>query len=183
MLNDTKQWVALYTNSRAEKKTAQTLQTAGFEVYLPLQHTRRQWSDRWKSVEVPLINSYVFAKIRDKDVTPVRATAGVVTIVSWHGKPAIIPDKEINAIKQLMDAAAEVHVKNNSQLKRGARVRIVEGPFTNMEGMLISDCEEGNFCVSISGLDFALVTTIEESILVPVEEDPNQQKGFRDEED
>ena len=149
MLNDTKQWVALYTNSRAEKKTAQTLQTAGFEVYLPLQHTRRQWSDRWKSVEVPLINSYVFAKIRDKDVAP----------------------------------AAEVHVKNNSQLKRGARVRIVEGPFINMEGMLISDCEEGNFCVSISGLDFALVTTIEESILVPVEEDPNQQKGFREEED
>ena len=178
MLNDTHQWVALYTNSRSEKKTAQTLQNAGYEVYLPLQRIRRHWSDRWKSVEVPLFNSYIFAKIRARDVTPVRNSAGVVTIVSWHGKPAIIPDKEINAIKQLMDAAAEVHVKNNSQLKRGARVRIVEGPFINMEGMLISDCEEGNFCVSISGLDFALVTTIEQSILVPVEENTSNPEGI-----
>ena len=181
MLNDTHQWVALYTHSRAEKKTAQTLQTAGYEVYLPLQHTRRQWSDRWKSVEVPLFNSYIFAKIRDKDVAPVRTSAGVVTIVSWHGKPAIIPEKEIDAIKRLMDAQAKIHVKNSTQLKRGAKVRIVEGPFVNMEGMLISDCEEGNFCVSISGLDFALVTTIEESILVPAEDDINCQKGLGEE--
>ena len=173
MLNDRHQWVALYTNSRAEKRTAQTLQTSGYEVYLPLQRTRRQWSDRWKSIEVPLINSYVFAKIRARDVAPIRATAGVVTIVSWHGKPAIIPEREINTIKRLMEAEAEVHIKNNSQLKRSAMVRIVEGPFINMEGMLISDCEEGNFCVSISGLDFALVTTIEESILVPVEPTEN----------
>ena len=173
MLNDRHQWVALYTNSRAEKRTAQTLQTSGYEVYLPLQRTRRQWSDRWRSIEVPLINSYVFAKIRARDVAPIRATAGVVTIVSWHGKPAIIPEREINTIKRLMEAEAEVHIKNNSQLKRGAMVRIVEGPFINMEGMLISDCEEGNFCVSISGLDFALVTTIEESILVPVEPTEN----------
>ena len=178
MLNDTHQWVALYTNSRAEKKTAQNLQNAGYEVYLPLLHTRRQWSDRWKIVEVPLINSYIFAKIRAKDVAPVRASAGVVAIISWHGQPAIIPDREIDAIKRLMDAQAAIHVRNNAQLKRGAKVRIVEGPFVNMEGMLISNCEDGNFCVSITGLDFALVTTIEESILVPVEEDPNQQKGI-----
>ena len=178
MLNDTPQWVALYTNSRAEKKTAQTLHDAGYEVYLPLLHTRRQWSDRWKVVEVPLINSYIFAKIRAKDVAPVRASAGVVAIISWHGQPAIIPDREIDAIKRLMDAKAAIYVKNSSQLRRGVKVRIVEGPFVNMEGLLISNCEDGNFCVSISGLDFALVTTIEESILVPVEEEDKQQKGL-----
>lgn len=181
MLNETHQWVALYTNSRAEKRTAQTLQTAGYEVYLPLQHKLHRWSDRWKSVEVPLISSYIFAKIRSKDVVPVRNASGVVCIISWNGKPAVIPDSEIDAIKRLMDAEAEVYVKNNSQLKRGTRVRIIEGPFVNMEGMLISECEEGNFCVSISGLDFALVTTIEESILVPAEEDSNRQKGIWEE--
>ena len=181
MLNDTHQWVALYTNSRAEKKTAQTLQNAGYEVYLPLQRIRRQWSDRWKSVEVPLINSYIFAKIRARDVAPVRTSAGVVCIVSWHGKPAVIPDREIDAIQRLMDAQAAIHVKNTSQLKRGAKVRILEGPFVNMEGMLVSDCEEGNFCVSISGLDFALMTTIEESILVPAESDLNGQKSLWEE--
>lgn len=181
MLNKNPQWVALYTNSRAEKRTAQTLQAAGYEVYLPLQHIRRQWSDRWKVVEVPLINSYIFAKIRAKDVVPVKNTAGVVYIVSWHGAPAVIPDSEIAAIKQLMDSQLEIHVRNTTQLKRGTKVRILEGPFVNMEGLLISDCEDGNFCISITGLDFALVTTIEQSILVPAEEDPNAQKGLWEE--
>ena len=37
MLNDTPQWVALYTNPRAEKKTCQNLQELGYEAYVPLQ--------------------------------------------------------------------------------------------------------------------------------------------------
>ena len=177
MLNDTPQWVALYTHSRAEKSAVQNLQNAGFEAYLPLQHIRRQWSDRWKVVEVPLFRSYVFAKICAKDVTPVRNTAGVVCIVSWHNQAAIIPEKEIAAIKRLMDSEKEIYVKSTSQLKRGTRVRILEGPFVNMEGLLVSDCEAGNFSISITGLDFSLVTTIEQSILAPIiDDDPTQQE-------
>ena len=178
MLNERPQWVALYTNSRAEKQTARLLQQAGYEAYLPLQIKRHRWSDRWKNVEVPLISSYIFAKICSKDVVPVRNINGVVYIVSWRGHPAVIPDSEIDAIKRLMEAQTEVFVRNTSMLKRGTMVRIVEGPFVNMEGMLVSDCEDGNFCVSISGLDFALVTTIEDSILVPIEESPKRQKGI-----
>jgi transcription antitermination factor NusG len=178
MLNDTYQWVALYTNSRAEKSTAQNLQKAGIEVYLPLRRRLHRWSDRWKSVEEPLIRSYLFAKIRARDVVPVRHVAGVVTIVSWHGVPAVIPDKEMNAMKRLVDSENEIYVKNSSQLKRGAMVRIIEGPFVNMEGMLVSECEDGNFCISISGLDFALVTSIEGSLLTPIGDTSEKPKGI-----
>ena len=63
--------------------------------------------------------------------------------------------------------------KNNTQLKRGDRVRIIEGPLVNMECELVSDGEDGNFCVSILGLDYSIITTINENILVPVEENTN----------
>ncbi len=171
MLNDTPQWVAIYTNPRAEKRAVQRLNDQGFEAYLPLLIKLHQWSDRWKHVKVPLLPSYIFAKIRAKDVTPVRNSASVSHIISWHGAPAVIPEQEILAMKRLVDSSATIHVRNTSQLKRGTKVRIVEGPFVNMEGMLVSDCEDGNFSISISGLDFTLVTSIEQSILVPIEEE------------
>ena len=36
MLTSNPQWVAIYTNPRWEKKTADNLRRAGYEVYLPL---------------------------------------------------------------------------------------------------------------------------------------------------
>lgn len=178
MLNDTPQWVALYTNPRAEKSTAANLQSLGIETYLPLQHAIHRWSDRWKSVEVPLLTSYIFVKIRNTDVVRIRGAKGVSFIVSWHGQPGIIPDNEIESMRRLMDAQAQVKVMNDSELKKGAQVRIVEGQFAGMEGTLITDCQDGNFGISLSGLNFSLVMEIEKSILEPVREPQKTKKGL-----
>ena len=134
MLNDTPQWVALYTNPRAEKKTCQNLQELGYEAYVPLQRKLHKWSDRWKSVEVPLLNSYIFVKMREKDVIPIRTAKGVHHIISWHGKPAVIPDKQIEAMRRMVDAEANLQVMNDEALKKDAYVRIVEGQFAGLEG-------------------------------------------------
>ena len=56
------QWFALYTRPKAEKKVEERLSLAGFDSFLPLQTVIKQWSDRKKKVEIPLINSYVFVK-------------------------------------------------------------------------------------------------------------------------
>ena len=178
MLNDTPQWVALYTNPRAEKATAKRLQDLGYEAYLPLQHKLHRWSDRWKSVEVPLLPSYLFVKIRSTDVVPIRGINGVSFIVSWHGKPGVIPDDEIKSMRRMVDADAQIHVMNDSELKKGAHVRITEGQFAGMEGTLISNCSGGNFGISISGLNFALVMDIESSILEPVREKKGSKQGL-----
>ena len=176
MLNDTPQWVAIYTNPRAEKRADERLKKLGFETYLPLQRKLHRWSDRWKNVDVPLIPSYMFAKIRITDVEPVRGSEGVGHIVSWHSKPAVIPDSEIETIRRLMNAEAEVNAVNDSGLKKGKRVRIIGGQFEGMEGTLISDCEEGNFGINISGLNVALVMVIEQALLQPVEEPKHRKR-------
>lgn len=177
MLNDTPQWVAIYTSPRAEKQTAKRLHDLGYETYLPLHHTLHRWSDRWKNVEEPLFFSYLFAKICLKDVVPVRNTSGVSYLVSWKGKPAIIPDKEIEAIRRLMDAEAKVNVVKDSDLKKGKKVRIIGGQFAGMEGELISDCEDGNFGLTITGLNFALVIEIQKALLRPIREQ-KRKKGI-----
>ena len=178
MLNDTPKWVALYTNPRAEKKTCQNLQELGYESYVPLQRKLHKWSDRWKNVEVPLLTSYIFVKMREKDVIPIRAVKGVHHIISWHGKPAIIPDKQIEAMRRMVDAEANMQVMNDEALKKGAYVRIVEGQFAGLEGTLISDCANGNFGVSISGLNFTLVMQVESSLLQVIPDQTPREKGI-----
>ena len=176
MLNDTPKWVAIYTNPRAEKRANERLKYLGYETYLPLQRKLHRWSDRWKNVDVPLITSYMFVKMCAKDVVPVRAAEGVSYIVSWHSQPAVIPDSEIEIIRRLMEAEAEVNAVNDSRLKKGKRVRIIGGQFEGMEGTLISDCEEGNFGINISGLNVALVMVIEQALLQPVEEPKHRKR-------
>ena len=59
-------WYVVKTRSRAEQKVAQRISAKGLNVYLPLQKTIRQWSDRKKKVEVPLISSTLFVKTEEK---------------------------------------------------------------------------------------------------------------------
>ena len=55
-----KKWNAIYVASRQEKKVFDVLQKKGIQSYLPLVKTLRQWSDRKKMVEFPLLPGYVF---------------------------------------------------------------------------------------------------------------------------
>src|SRR5688572_20945239 len=96
-------WFAVYTKPRWEKKVVKLLVEKGIENYCPLNKVRRQWSDRIKLVEEPLFKSYVFVRVCEEDRTTVRMTDGVINFVYWNGKPAIIKDKEIQAIKLFLD--------------------------------------------------------------------------------
>ena len=59
-------WYVVYTKSKQEKKVAEGLKKLGIEAYCPLVTVMKQWSDRKKKVEVPLINSYVFVNIDER---------------------------------------------------------------------------------------------------------------------
>jgi transcription antitermination factor NusG len=62
MAEQTKIWHALYVASRQEKKVFERLQQNNIETYLPIIKTMRQWSDRKKMVELPLLNGYIFVR-------------------------------------------------------------------------------------------------------------------------
>src|SRR5687768_17707519 len=96
-------WFAIYTRPRWEKKVHGLLSQKGIESYCPLNKVRRKWSDRIKLVEEPLFKSYVFVKVEESGRTSVRMTDGVINFVYWDGKPAVVKDKEIEAIKLFLE--------------------------------------------------------------------------------
>lgn len=123
------EWFALYTKPRNEKRVAENLVALGIEAYCPLVTTIKQWSDRKKKVESPLIPSYVFVKIEESNRKDVFQVAGVVQYVFWLGKPAIIKPQEIEVLKtQLAMPVVKVDIETwtpNSQ------IQINEGLFKN----------------------------------------------------
>ena len=159
-------WLAVYTKPRWEKKVNKLLQEKGVESYCPLNKIRRKWSDRIKTVEEPLFKSYVFVKVNDEDRTEVRMTPGVINFVYWQGKPAVIKEKEINAIKRFLDEYENVEVKP-IEVKVNERVKITTGPLMDQEGQVL-EVKHKTATVAIDSLGYMLVASVEKSKLASV---------------
>jgi transcriptional antiterminator RfaH len=127
-------WFVLYTKSRQEKKVAIQLEKMGITVYCPLITQIHQWSDRKKKVEVPLISSYVFVKLKEKDRETVFGVPGIVRYVYWLEKPAIVRDHEIAIMKEWL--SAEIVDAKVESLRRGDRMNIPSGVFEGEEGIV-----------------------------------------------
>lgn len=125
-------WYALYTKARNEKKVADELNKRGITAYCPLLTQVKQWSDRKKKIEVPLISSYVFVHLEDKEREKVFAVNGVVRYLYWLGKPAIVRDEEIAALQQAMQGSFSSATL--SAIKPGANITIPNGPFKGQNG-------------------------------------------------
>jgi len=133
-------WYALYTKPRNEKKVEEQLHKMGLEVFCPKVTVVKQWSDRKKKVSQPLIPSYVFIKIKEQERDLVFSVSGVVRYLFFLGKPAIIKESEINAMKETLNHDfKEVGVMD---LEKGQKFTIEEGTFKGQEATFIE--QKGN---------------------------------------
>jgi transcription antitermination factor NusG len=153
----------VYTRPRWEKKVNQLLIEKGLESYCPLNKVRRKWSDRVKIVEEPLFKSYVFVKVSDDDRTAVRMTNGAINFVYWDGKPAVIKEKEIIAIKRFLNEYENVEAVP-ADLKINQRVRITNGTLMDQEGKVL-DIRHKTARVAIDSLGYILVAYIDRTKL------------------
>ena len=130
-----KNWYALYTKPRWEKKVAKQLEEIDIETYCPTVTEVRQWSDRKKKVTTPLFKSYVFVHLPEKERTRVFDVPGVVQYIFWLGKPAIIRDKEIETIKHWLEdgRAEDVEI---GHLTPGDKITIAGGSFKGQDAVI-----------------------------------------------
>jgi transcription antitermination factor NusG len=152
-------WYAVYTNPRAEKLVWGRLEELNLEAFLPLQKTYRQWSDRKKMVEKPLISSYVFVKVIPKQFPLVFKTPGVVKFVSFEGQPVPIPQNQIDNLKLLINSNAEIEV-TLEHLEKGDNVRVMRGSLTGLTGELILHGGKKKVVIRIDKLEQNIIVTI-----------------------
>ncbi|GAA4321255.1 hypothetical protein GCM10023184_06910 [Flaviaesturariibacter amylovorans] len=147
----------------------QLLLQKGVESYCPLNKVHRKWSDRIKLIEEPLFKSYVFVRIEEDRRTEVRMTEGVINFVYGDGKPAVIKDKEIQAIQRFLSEYEDVEVVKVNW-KPNERVMITGGALINTEGRVVQVGSK-TVKVMIESLDYLLLAKIDKSKLIPLGED------------
>ena len=97
-----KQWYVVYCKPNTEKKTADKLKKCGIDVYCPLQKQTRQWSDRKKKIEVPVLPSMLLVNLRPQERIQVFEVSTVRQYLFWLNKPAIVRAEEIEKLRKAL---------------------------------------------------------------------------------
>jgi transcriptional antiterminator RfaH len=169
------QWYAVYTRVCNEKKVAAEFAKQHIEHYLPLFTTIRKWSDRKKTLQVPLINSYLFVHITNKQYMKVLQTNGVVKILHFDGKPVPIPEYQITNLKILLGAKIPIN-REPTELTKGQEVLIKHGTLKGLRGniLLIKGCHK--LVISINALNYNMVIDIDPYFVEPVQSSLDMKK-------
>ncbi|WP_263383693.1 transcription termination/antitermination protein NusG [Granulicella arctica] len=127
-------WYAVYTYPKHEARVAKELSSREITNFLPTFVTTSRWKDRTVQLATPLFPGYVFAQIEPAERSKILMTNGVVRILSYNGKPALIPDSEIDAIKLCLRTGSARSVVG--PIAVGERVRVRSGPLAGLEGFI-----------------------------------------------
>jgi transcription antitermination factor NusG len=154
-------WYALHTRSRHERLVAQRLAELGVETFLPTVTEVHRWSDRKKSVELPLFSCYVFARFipQRSDRLHVLRVGGVLGLVGSQGEGSPIPDEQIETVRTLVEGS--VPWRPFPFLQIGQRVRIRGGALEGMEGILVSRNGNQTLVISVDAIQRSLSVHVE----------------------
>src|ERR1043166_6084205 len=130
-------WVVVWTEARAEKKVESRLAAQGIEPWLPKFTDRRQWSDRWRNVVLPLFPGYLFARA-GSNIGALLRIPGVMTVVKNGGAPAMLTDDFVARLRSAVEAPGieAAPVIDAMQFDVDDEVIVSEGPLAGARGFV-----------------------------------------------
>lgn len=103
-------------------------------------------------------------KVTEDQKAGVRMTNGVINFVYWNGKPAVIKEREIIAIKRFLNEYENVEARPVN-IKIDQRVRVTNGTLMDQEGKVL-DVRHKTAKVAIDSLGYVLIAYIERTKLI-----------------
>lgn len=159
-------WFAACTAPRHEKRVLQSLTERHIEAFLPLYQSVRTWKDRKKVVDLPLFSGYIFVHIAAEDRLRVLQLPSVARFVCFDGRPAPLPDGQIEALRSGSQHGARF--TPHPLLKAGARVRVRRGCFSGAEGILVRRRHVLRFVLSLDLLNRAISVEVDAADVEPL---------------
>jgi transcriptional antiterminator RfaH len=155
-----RKWLVLKTRPNAEKKVAERLALKELEVYLPLYTTVKQWSDRKKKVQKPLISSTVFVHITEEEREQLWNVVGVSGMLYYLGKPAVVRDEEILILQQMLQEGIYESVDFETTFIEGQEVEITGGDFKGLRGIVQEEVNSQKVIIALKGMGAQVVFTL-----------------------
>jgi transcription termination/antitermination protein NusG len=154
-------WFAVHTRPRYERKVHSELQEKGVQTFLPLHSEIHQWSDRKRTVEVPLFPGYIFVRVTsvaDDRVRVLRAN-GVINFVGARNIGVVIPDSEIDSVQSVVKSG--LPFKPYPHLEIGQRVYVRGGCLDGVQGVLTAVNGDRGLVVSVKLIQRSIAMRIE----------------------
>ncbi|MFQ5575781.1 MAG: transcription termination/antitermination protein NusG [Anaerolineae bacterium] len=120
------QWYALHAKPKREHQVARILQQRGLQTFLPEIDLLRK--------KAPFFPGYLFVKVDFGAVglRQIQWTPGLRRIVSFEGRPAVVPAEVIKLVRRKLGQAV---ARAAFPFKPGDPVRITGGPFKDMDAI------------------------------------------------
>jgi transcriptional antiterminator RfaH len=161
---DVYKWYPVYTHPKAEKKAHEALLAKGIDAYLPLRRQLRQWSDRKKWIDEPLIKSYLFVRIRQEEQSNVLMTKGITRFIYFGGKIASMPQAQIDDLRLLLASSLELEITEENLLP-GERIKVKAGPLKGMVGEVVSYQSQKQLVLRLESLGCSVIIHASASLI------------------
>lgn len=165
-MSENKSWYALYTKPRTEFKAAEQLKQIGVEFYLPVVTRLKQWSDRKKKVTEPVMYGYIFIFANEKERLNSLEQQSIVRCIFDQGRPAVIPAWQIENLQKMLNQASDVLIHEG--IVPGVKVKIKDGPFADVIGVVQETDNGSTIAVSIDLLNRSVVAHLPKESLFEI---------------
>jgi transcription antitermination factor NusG len=148
-------WFAIRTPYKREKSTLKELKLNQIECYLPVVPVVKKYNRSIKTYELPLINNYVFVKIRRSEYITVLGLRDVLGFLKFEGALIAIPEEEISLLRRIVGMN-----ENLSMVERkpriGRTVEIIAGKLTGVKGVVADVLGKKTILVDLETLGWTL---------------------------
>ena len=130
-----KKWFVVYTRPQQELKVAEQLSAMGITNYCPTITLLKQYSDRKKKVNKPLLSSYVMVELEENQRNKVFSCSGIVRYLFYLGRPAVVPTFEVHLMQNHLNGVYnDIEV---TTLSVGDSHTITQGLFSGVSGKVV----------------------------------------------
>lgn len=147
-------WFIVHTKADGERLATDALRRKGFEAYMPATTVLVRHARQTRVVSRPLFRRYAFVRCQPTQIAEVRKTWGVAWMVTNVGKPVVIKDGIVEAIR-VAEAAGDFDttkpvVTVEAGLKPGDKAQIADGAYAGMIAEIVAMPSERRIEVVLS---------------------------------
>ena len=152
-------WYVLYTRSHHERQLHRDFGRLCIESYLPLAPSVRFWSDRKKTVDMPIFPNYLFVRASCREYTFILEHPSVLGFVKTGREPSEVPCSTIEILKIALNEKMEL-LRCREEPVKGGRVAVIHGPLTGFEGEVIDCCGKNFLLIEVKQISQRLMVRI-----------------------
>jgi len=168
-------WRVAHVRSRQEKELARLLRGGGVPFYLPLMEKQVRRAGRRFVSYLPLFPGYLFFRGAAAERLTVLASARVVSVIAVLDQRRL--DAELRAVWRLEQSGAAL--APHPYLAPGDEVRVVDGPFRGLSGVVLREKGRTRLVVSVTLLRQAVAAELEREALAPAGAGERGEPGER----